>query len=123
MPISRSLLLLGAWLFAMPIFFGQDCDPTVDNGTCILEVCVLDALVDPTFPCTEEYNPVCGCNGMTYPNVCYAMHYGGLTSWTEGTCGDEGPILDACPTDINKDGTTNVADLLMVLGEFASDCE
>jgi hypothetical protein len=31
--------------------------------------------------------------------------------------------LDACPTDINKDGTTNVADLLMVLGEFASDCE
>ena len=30
---------------------------------------------------------------------------------------------NACPTDINEDGTTNVADLLMVLGEFASECE
>ena len=61
---------------------------------------------------------------MTYANACYAVYFEGLVSWTQGGCDGNGNPgnPNACPTDINEDGTTNVADLLMVLGEFASEC-
>ena len=36
--------------------------------------------------CLDVWRPVCGCNGVTYSNSCYASR-SGVTSWTEGACG------------------------------------
>jgi hypothetical protein len=48
--------------------------------------CIDTAQICTTCPCIALYDPVCGCNGITYGNQCEAYN-AGVTSWTNGTCG------------------------------------
>ena len=46
---------------------------------------------------------MCGCDGVTYSNACYATFYGGVTQYTPGECGSTGgcePIIEAWPSDV-----------------------
>ncbi len=54
-------------------------------GPCQTE-CVDPEQIDPTVLCLDVYIPVCGCDGNTYSNECYATYYGGVTSFTQGEC-------------------------------------
>lgn len=42
--------------------------------------------------CLMVYDPVCGCDGNTYSNACFA-YISGVTSWTEGACGSYSSVL------------------------------
>jgi hypothetical protein len=54
--------------------------------------CIDTAQICTTCPCIALYDPVCGCNGVTYGNSCEAYN-AGVTSWTSGVCGQSN---DSC---------------------------
>lgn len=58
--------------------------------------CIDSSLINPDAACFEIYMPVCGCDGITYSNSCYATIMGGVTSYTDGPCA--GGVIDSEPS-------------------------
>ncbi|MFK7932655.1 MAG: Kazal-type serine protease inhibitor domain-containing protein [Saprospiraceae bacterium] len=58
------------------------------NGKCdpkAMEGCVDLRRANPSRTCMEIYRPVCGCDGETYENACYAERKG-IVKWDMGAC-------------------------------------
>ena len=52
----------------------------------IEDSCIDESIIDEFSVCIEIYQPVCGCDGITYPNSCYAVTFNGVTSYINGAC-------------------------------------
>jgi hypothetical protein len=57
------------------------CSDGHDIITCFIGTPLTDTV------CIEISEPVCGCNGITYDNECYAEK-SGVSNWIEGECLD-----------------------------------
>ena len=74
------LLLVGATLGG-----GAGCQPRLAQQKPPTADCLDPSRANPNGMCTMEYEPVCGCNGLTYANACVARN-AGLLSFQKGPC-------------------------------------
>ena len=79
------LTLLSIFFFAI-LFIScdknNDCVSIQTDG-----ICIDPNLIGNGEECIEIYDPVCGCDGVTYSNYCVADS-AGITSYVAGECCD-----------------------------------
>ena len=76
--------------------YGNECEAKVKGVTTWTEGecgksksttgCIDESKINPEGLCPMNYDPVCGCNNVTYSNECKAM-IAGVTKWEKGACG------------------------------------
>ena len=80
--MHRYLSLL---LFIGMAFWSCEDNDSANNQSCCNSGCIDESKISDDYNCDDYYEPVCGCNGITYGNECYAEN-AGVTEWTEGEC-------------------------------------
>jgi len=63
--------------FIVLLFISLSCEKSSD--------CIDETQIQQDVGCAAVYDPVCGCNQVTYSNSCLAW-VAGVKSWTEGEC-------------------------------------
>lgn len=93
-------------IFTVNVEDSPDCPP----------ICIDTSAIMLDGSCFDLYDPVCGCNGFTFGNWCYA-EISGITSFTNGEC----PSLSyqVCPGDSVQIGVEAMDDMVYTWG--ASD--
>lgn len=100
----RYLLLLSAFCFSLNV-----------NAQCIDS-----AQIDSTVGCFTIYDPVCGCDSITYSNGCYAEYYGGVTSYTQGACNNSS--TDCCQAAFDYEVIIGIAGYTVIFDNLSSGC-
>lgn len=105
MKIFTTLLILFPLTFAVNTITAQGGDECIDPD-----------LINPDIFCFDVWAPVCGCDGVTYSNDCYATAVGGVTSYTEGECTEVVECIDLAGIDFG------LCDMVLGVGLLNGTC-
>ena len=79
MYIKKFIFTILLFFFIISFSFCNDTDLEQE------EMCIDESLIDDFTVCLTIYEPVCGCDGNTYSNNCFASS-NGVLNYTKGTC-------------------------------------
>ena len=79
MYIKKLIFTILLFFFIISFSFCNDTDLEQE------EMCIDESLIDDFTVCLTIYEPVCGCDGNTYSNNCFASS-NGVLNYTKGTC-------------------------------------
>ena len=79
MYIKKFIFTILLFFFIISFSFCNDTDLEKE------EMCIDESLIDDFTVCLTIYEPVCGCDGNTYSNNCFASS-NGVLNYTKGTC-------------------------------------
>ncbi|MDA9874608.1 MAG: hypothetical protein WBH49_03110 [Flavobacteriaceae bacterium] len=74
----KKAILLSAFI-VLACSSGEGSDDTPN-------MCVDETLIDLELVCVEIFEPVCGCDGVTYNNSCEAFNWNGVLAYQQGAC-------------------------------------
>ncbi|MBK5285022.1 MAG: hypothetical protein JJE25_06435 [Bacteroidia bacterium] len=84
-------LLFAITIFSVSDLYAQLIPPCIDS---------LLRPANPYFVCYDSYNPVCGCDSITYRNDCFAYSKAGLNYRRPGICNNQLFGIDLVPNPV-----------------------
>ena len=60
-----------------------------DESDSIEDFCINEDIMNTSLDCPTIFDPVCGCNDVTYENSCIALNFYGISDYTQGICSSD----------------------------------